>query len=234
MIEQEQRGERGDLHALHEGQKIERIGADEGVVVQRQRAEERRNAMPAGQEIKERRVGRLRQRRLRQADPQHDQERHQKKHQQPGVGNPDDELFRKRSFRGHGVRRDFIWSARWRLRVQSSSRRVRPNRSGARRRGRYWRLLRSRSRRRRGAICRSSARRDSRYRQWCRRRSFRAAVAAAPAARRLERDAHLFRPHREPNRCARLGIDLRGDAQRAGGRAFDAQAVFADDSLRTD
>ena len=89
--EQQQRRERGDLQALDIGQEIERIGAEQPVIVERQRGEKRLEALPAGGEVEHRRIGRLRDRRLRQADLEHDQERHQKEREQPRIRNAHDQ-----------------------------------------------------------------------------------------------------------------------------------------------
>ena len=81
--QQDQRRERRDLQAREIGREIERIRAEQRVVVERQPGDEVLQALPAGGKIEHRRVGRLRDHGLRQADLEHDQERHEEEHGEP-------------------------------------------------------------------------------------------------------------------------------------------------------
>src|SRR5262249_30922511 len=84
---QQQGGRNGrDLEALEVGRKIEPVGTDEGVVFERQRGEELLKALPVGCGIEHRHIRRLRDGRLRQADLQHDQKRHQEEGDEPDIG----------------------------------------------------------------------------------------------------------------------------------------------------
>ena len=62
-----------------------------GVAVERQAGEEFPDALPAGGEIEQRLIGRLRDRGLRQADLQHDQERHEEEQGEPQLRREDRE-----------------------------------------------------------------------------------------------------------------------------------------------
>ena len=91
--QQKQRRKGRDLQARQIGQDVERIGAEETVIVERQAGKEAAQALPAGAKIEDRNIGRLRDRDLRQTDLEHDQKRHQEEGEEPRIGNADHELL---------------------------------------------------------------------------------------------------------------------------------------------
>jgi hypothetical protein len=89
--QQQQRRPGGDLQALEIGGEVEPIGAEQGVVLERQCGESLREALPTGAKIEHGRVGRLGDRRMREADLEHDQERKEEERDEPEIRNEHDQ-----------------------------------------------------------------------------------------------------------------------------------------------
>ena len=77
----------GDLQALKIGEQIDRVVAEQPVAVERKPGDEILQALPAGGQVEQRQIRRLRDRRLRQADLEHDGEGHKEEQYEPGIGN---------------------------------------------------------------------------------------------------------------------------------------------------
>ena len=93
------RGER-DAEAAAVGREIERVAHQPRIACERQAGEEIAQPREAVAEIELRQIGRLRGRVLRQADLEHQQERHQEEHTEPQIRNQDDEALAPRLVSG--------------------------------------------------------------------------------------------------------------------------------------
>src|SRR6185437_7854167 len=77
---------RANLQALEIGEEVDQIGRQQSIRFERQVAEKRRQPGPTGGNVEYRRIRRLGERRLRQADLQDDDKRRKKKNDQPKIG----------------------------------------------------------------------------------------------------------------------------------------------------
>ena len=89
--QQDRRRKRGDAEAAEIRLEIDRVGNEDLVALERQSRHEVLQALPACGEVQHRRIRRLGDHGLRQADLEHDQARHQEQHRKPERGDEDDQ-----------------------------------------------------------------------------------------------------------------------------------------------